>query len=537
MTVRVARALAAAGLCALMVGATLPARADQTPLAGGADLAMMLDLEAKMADSMHYGHAVPVVFDSPEQLPGHVVAAPYWGDTALWSGVYLGGEAMRYAVARRHLADDPSSFWEQQRDEALARVRELLAAEHRDINIAEDWAGTLKVPPAVSADPNDAHNVDAGGGVIHGERGMVTRGCTPIDAGPLGINPPNHDPAHPINDHSNHVFQITWTHGDGVTYNCETSPSRDTYAGLTFGLLTAFDLVDDAGLRAQIRDDVLAMARFLVLHGWSHVRPHGYMGTHSDEDWVLSPLMPHVPMARLNIAAAARHVVKVLGTTQQKATWNAVWAEELASQGPLLGPSLEVDAMQPNEGYFKFNLHHLIAFNLFRTVTDEERLVLARGFSAVDTTTRDDINAHFEAITFAITGEAARRDGAITHLQQWRDYRAASTHVRNSAQCGTTITCVPQDRAGVVLPTGTTNWYPESAGSGLRAEGPLPVAVRPPADFLWQRPPTALDGDQDPSWREPGIDYLTPYWMLRYLTEVSPPALRPLPKWLGPAHV
>ena len=71
---------------------------------------------------------------------------------------------------------------------------------------------------------------------------------------------PNSDTANPINNHSNHVYEITWRHGHGGRYYCETSPSRDTYAGLVFGLLTAFDMVgpDESVLRAQIRDDVLA---------------------------------------------------------------------------------------------------------------------------------------------------------------------------------------------------------------------------------------------------------------------------------------
>src|SRR5690349_21459983 len=73
-----------------------------TALAGSTETAAMLDLETKLDDAMHVGHAVPVVFDSPEQLPGHVVATPYWGDTELWTGVYLGGQAMRYAVAKEH---------------------------------------------------------------------------------------------------------------------------------------------------------------------------------------------------------------------------------------------------------------------------------------------------------------------------------------------------------------------------------------------------------------------------------------------------
>jgi hypothetical protein len=552
-------------LAALLAFTAPAARADRaepsaTELAGTTDTAVMLDLEAKIADALQVGHVVPVDFDSPAQLPGHVIRTPYWGDTQLWSGVYVAGESMRYAVAKARLAAlaarrdnsratrEEIASWSAQRDEALTRVRVILDAQHRDVSIAEDWSGSPNVPPHVNTgDPRGPHTLDYGGGVIHGERGLVTRGCTPKGLGPMGINPPNHDPTNPVNDSSNHVYEITWTHGDGVTYYCETSPSRDTYAGLTFGMLTAFDLVgpDDARLTGQLRDDLLAMAGYLVAHGWNHVRPNGAVGTNNDEDGFISPLMEHVPLARLNIVNAARHVADAAGSAAQRQQWDAIWAEELASQGPLVGPEMQVDSAQPNSGYFKFNLNHLLGFNLLRTTTGAERALIARGFAVMDKTTGDDVNAHFEAITYAMTGEPSRRDAAIRHLGQWVDYRravAGGVPVHNSSRCQTDLECVPVDRSELVIdgaPGGAVAWYPEAEPftdpSRLRAANPLPVAQRPPTDFLWQAPPTALDGQQDPSHREPGIDFLTPYWMLRYFTEVAPPALAPLPAWAGPA--
>jgi hypothetical protein len=502
-----------------------------------------------MDDSMQVGHAVPVVFDSAEQLPGHVVSTPYWGDTELWTGVYLGGQAMRYAVAQQHLRHDNRGYWRFQRAQALARIRVVLEAFHRDINIAEDWEEPLKAPPAVNTqDPTGPHTADFGGGVVHGERGMITRGCTPVGLGPMGINPPSKDPGNPINDHSNHVYEITWTSGDGGRYYCETSPSRDTYAGVTFGLLTTYDLLgaDEPALAGQIREDLLSMASFLVKYGWSFPRPNGYVATGNDENGFISPLMAHVPSARLNIANAARHVAS---TTADKARWNAVWSEELATQGPLLGVEKEINSAQPSEGYFKFNLDHLTGFNLLRTTTGAERDVLARGFAVMDKTTRNDGNAHFEALTFGLTGETARREAAITHLLEWLDYRqntAGGAAIRNSARCGTGLSCVRKDRADVTVdaaPGSPVTWYPGapdapplSSASSLRAEQPIPVALRPPGDFLWQEPPTKLDGQQAAEAREPGIDFLTPYWTVRYFTEVAPPPLAPFPEWIGPEH-
>jgi hypothetical protein len=520
-----------------------------TALAATAATAAMLDLETKLDDSLHVGHVVPVVFDSAEQLPGHVVSTPYWGDTELWTGVYLSGQAMRYAVAQQHLRHDNRSFWRDQRAEALARIRTVLTAFHRDINIAEDWDETFKAPPAVNTqNPLGPHTADFGGGVVHGERGMITRGCTPVGLGPMGINPPSTDPGNPVNDHANHVYEITWTSGDGNRYYCETSPSRDTYAGVTFGLLTTFDLVgqDEPALAGQIRADLLSMASFLVKYGWSFPRPNGYVATGNDENGFISPLMAHVPSARLNIANAARHVAS---TVADKQRWNAVWAEELATQGPLLGAEKEINSAQPSEGYFKFNLDHLTGFNLLRTTTGAERDLLARGFAVMDKTTRNDGNAHFEALTYGLTGETSRRDAAVTHLFEWLDYRqntAGGVAVRNSARCGTGLSCVRKDRADVTLdaaPGSPVTWYPGapdasplSSPADLRAERPIPVALRPPGDFLWQEPPTKLDGRQPAEAREPGIDFLTPYWTVRYFSEVAPPGLAPFPEWVGPEH-
>ena len=555
--------------CLLLVPAVSTAahagRPALPPLAGEVEVGAMLDLERKMDDALRVGHAVPIVFGTPEQVPGDVVAAPYWGDTELWTGVYLGGQAMRYAVAQRYLsgkgkdkdtangkAPGGRDFWEAQRDAALARIRPILEAFHRDINIAEDWQEELMAPPAVnSQDPTGPHTADFGGGVVRGERGMITRGCTPVGLGPLGINPPSRDPGNPINDHANHVFEITWTSGDGGTYNCETSPSRDTYAGLTFGLMLAFDLVgpDDPALTAQIRDDVLAMASFLVKYGWQFPRPHVYVGLDNDEENFVSPLMAQTPSARLNIANAARRVAAVAGTAEDQQRWNAVWAEELATQGPLLGVEKEVNTAQPHSGYFKFNLDHLTGFTLLRTTEGAERELLAQGFAVMDASTRDDANAHFEALTYGLTGEVERRDAAVAHLRDWLDYRAATSGgvlVDNEARCGAGLECVAKDRddlafdvAGerrVTWNPGAPDAAPVSSSAGLRAKDPIPVAQRPPGDFLWQEPPTKLNGQQPANAREPGIDYLTPYWTVRYVDEVVEPALRPFPAWVGPRH-
>ncbi len=550
-------------------------------------LAAAVDLETKMADSLQQGHVVEINFGSTQKVPGDVVGTGGWGDSGLWTGTYVAAQAMRYAVAKTNLAnlrdkirssgkDNSDSapgqelkFWKGQRDQALSRLKTILAAEHRDINIAEDWTGSLKIPPDVNTvDPiNQRHAANFGGGIIKGERGMIMRSCTPVGLGAMGIEDTPGPDEQPVNDNYYRVFTITST-VDDVAYNCETAPSRDTYAGLTFGLLTAFDLVgpDEPALRKQIRDDLLSMGNFLVKYGWNYPRPHGYVSADHDFDGAISPLMVYVPMARLNMVQAVRHVLKDGGTEADRQKWDAVWAEELASQGPILAFSMEVDAADAgHSGYYKYNLHHLNAFNITRLENDPAvRTLFKQALGVMDRTTGDDINAHFETITWALTGEEGRLDAAAQHLREWRQYRAridqggetcnglrdANGNCSDRIGCPQPLECVPQDQMEVSqsTPAGPRNaiipglsdiqsQFPGQPKPKVRSRYPLPVALRPPSDFLWQRPSTQLNGYVGASHRYPGVDYLLPYWMIRYYTEVEEPGSGSFPEWAGPAHV
>jgi hypothetical protein len=449
---------------------------------------------------------------------------------------------MRYQVAKKKLSTPglspaDTTFWTDQRNAAMARVREILAAEHRDINIAEDWEGKLIIPPQTDLDDplNDNHIANFGGGIIHGEKGMIQRACTPVGLGALGVSNPTNYPDDPIKNNDNRVFQITWKHGDGRTYNCETSPSRDTYAGLTFGLLTAFDMVspDAPDLRNQIREDLLSMGNFLFKYGWTYPRPHGYVSVEHDFNGFFSPLFVYTPEAQLNVVNAVRHVVDNGGRLADKLKWDAIWAEDFATMAPAIPGSVGSDALDPHGSYYKWNLSHLNAFNLLRTNTGVARDILLRGMSPMDKTTKDDVNAHFEAIMYAMTGEQQRLAQATTHLREWLQWRAnvEAGPVKNSIRCGIDLKCVPADRQeiGTNLVNGGSIIVAKGQYGPWRAARPLPVAQRTPTDFLWQRSPDQLDGSQDPRHRMPAIDFLTPYWMIRYFTEVAPPALTPMP--------
>jgi hypothetical protein len=99
-------------------------------------------------------------------------------------------------------------------------------------------------------------------------------------------------------------------------------------------------------------------------------------------------------------------------------------------------------------------------------------------------------NAFFNIIDLALNGPDAARDSeTLALLDGWlrrprRDF-AVDLH-------GTVPVC------------------------GSQACQPVPVWLRPPTDFLWQRNPFQLTGGGAGVIESAGIDYSLPYWMARY---------------------
>jgi len=528
-----------------LLAASAPARAEQpfgAPLDTDADLTAASWFEDRILDHFHYGQIHEQYYVDSERAEGEILTLVGENDSALYTGNYLAAEAFRYALAAQKLAaGEDASFWEAQKAQAKSRVDQMVEQFHLLINISAAWQ--TEFDPRVNDDrePTDDGYIDFGGGVFPGEAGLLFRACTPVDAPPpLNVG---RDPGR-----DRLVGPLDWE--DGEQYYCLDATSRDAYAGVTFGLATAFDLVtaDDPAMRETIRHDLMAMTDYALKYLWNTPRPHGEIVVPelfggNDLDNFVSPLFVYVPMARLNMLQVARHAAREAGTAEHVARYEALWAEELASQVPVLAASMEIDAAGPHGGYYKYHLHHITGFNLVRLEQDPVlREVFAQAFGVMDATTGDDVNALFEAITFALTGEEPRLDDAVEHHRQWLDYRANADAngnvVNNSAACGTTLTCVPRDQVDMVqpLPEGEDLIVSQPGfDDRQRAQDPLPVALRYPADFMWQKDPTILDGGpNDPRWESPGADFLLPYWMIRYYTEAAPPALSPFPAWPGP---
>jgi hypothetical protein len=522
---------------ALAAGPTLDTASDQTSA---------LAMEDYIADHIHYGQVHEQQYNTAEHIRGDINHIEGADDSALYTGNYLGGEAFRYALAKRKISRGINpTFWAQQRDEAKARVAAMVQQFHLLINAAKYWDTHLNPHLNQDRGPTDNGYIDFGGGVFPGKPGLLFRACTPDNA-PPEISLKNSTssrlvgPLHWVNDGKGPADGDYW---------CLDATSRDAYAGTTFGLATAFDLVagDDKVMQGTIRDDLIAMTSYAMQYLWWEPRPHGRVVIPeifggNDLDNFISPLFVYTPVAQMNMVQVARHAAAVAGTALQKRYWDTVWHEEVAVNAPHLTYSMELDASQPHDSYYKFHLNYLTLFNLIRLEPDKNiREIFRRAMGVTDATIGDDPNALYSAFTYAFTGETRRlREGIDAH-RQWLQYKAnldaSGNTTINSTKCGHTITCVPRMSTEMYIP-GLPNPFtiPEQPpGTGeIRARTALPVAERRGQDFLWQKDPTLLDEHQSPNWEPPGADFLLPYWMMRYYSEVARPKLSPLPAWLGP---
>ena len=168
--------------------------------------------------------------------------------------------------------------------------------------------------------------------------------------------------------------------------------------------------------------------------------------------------------------------------------------------GPLLVPPIDtgvdIDVLS-NSSYFKFNLDFMSFYNLVRLGNDNSYLnayLIVRNYTATHQ------NAFFDMVDRALQGANDARDAeARMLLDEWllRPVRDPYVDLTNTVKV-----------------------------CGSEACSPVPVPLRPPTDFLWQRDPFQLTGGGTGLVESPGIDYILPYWMGRYYGVISPDAVQ-----------
>ena len=236
--------------------------------------------------------------------------------------------------------------------------------------------------------------------------------------------------------------------------------SRDQVVGAFFGLGVAFDLVDDPEVKAGASDLLTRLIGFVAGHRW----------TPNDDLSASFELRPEELQMLLQVARHANPSNTV--------------------SGPFIvlpvSTSVLVD-VQSNSSYFKFNLDYLSFYHLVRLQDNDSN----RGaYTTLRNYTASHQNAFFNMIDRALRGPDAARDAETRMLlNQWLQHTRRDFTIDVSSKV---------------------------AVCGDVACQPVPVAMRPPATFLWEVDPFQLRGGGSGIIESAGIDYILPYWMARY---------------------
>lgn len=236
--------------------------------------------------------------------------------------------------------------------------------------------------------------------------------------------------------------------------------SRDQVVGTFLGLSAAYDLVEDDGVKKSAGELASRLTGFISRHQWS---PNDDLAN----TFLLRP----------------EELQMLLQVTRHVDPTNTV-------SGPVIVLPVKTGVLvdvQSLGSYFKFNLDYLSFYNLVRLQDNGDN---RSAYQVVRDYTVGHQNAFFNMVDRALRGADAARDTETRALlEQWLQRPKRDNFVD------------------------VTKTVPVCGG---RACDPVPVALRTPTDFLWQRDPFQLSGGGSGLVESAGIDYILPYWMGRY---------------------
>ena len=257
--------------------------------------------------------------------------------------------------------------------------------------------------------------------------------------------------------------------------------SRDQYLGVIFGLGVAYDMVNDAGVQASISQIAAQLIGFLEGHAWTVVMPNGTIST---------TFIPR-PDEILTMLQVGRHVNSSAFSTDYDINRILLAASVLAP--------ISVDVAS-DSSYFKFNLDYISFYNLIRLEASSAKSIYQSAYEVLRGATASHQNAMFDLIDRGLNGPDPARDAeAAALLNEWLQRPSRDN---------------PVNLAGVV---------PVCGGQACQ---PIPVALRPPDEYLWEETPFQLAGGGSGIIETAGVDYILPYWMARYYGVVPPMAVQ-----------
>ncbi len=166
----------------------------------------------------YYGGRVSVIFT----VGSYTTVQEYrgWTDSTIFTGIYLGSQAMRY-----HVTEDPTA-----RDNAVRMVSTL--SGHLHVTGTPGYIARYRAPQTALPYPGD-------------ELCDIHERCFQVEDGPFSGD-------------------FWWG-----------STSRDQFIGWMFGMTMAYDLVDDEPMREIIRADMLEVVGQLIDNDWTIIAQDG----------------------------------------------------------------------------------------------------------------------------------------------------------------------------------------------------------------------------------------------------------------------
>jgi len=395
-----------------------------------------------------YGGVVNVVFETPELQ--NVLLYRGQGDSTMWTATYCAAESFRYAVTGEIEA----------KDNAVAAVHTL-----------RDHLRVTQTP------------------------GYIGRYVGPVS-----------DPAFWLD----YVDSDLLRYGEGAwlgTFYLSNS-SSDQYVGWFHGLAVAYDLIDDAPLRALIREMVAEVIDALEAHRWLILNEEGLPTTAA----------PGIDGSeRLTFCLIAAHIL------DEQYYWD-LYAEQFEDAKPTL-PFKSIAFWSKYTEYFANNLRHQNHYNLFRLETDPERLafywdVFNKRIRRWSEWTH---NVYYD---FVYLSGCERGLPCAEAYEIMTDAVESLTAFQEPPNRESHVDCplLPVDPLSATLvELAELLGLSDLLDFELQTAEPHEIADRCRVDFLWQRTPyhRYCIGYLDQSVF-PGVDYLLAYWMGRYHGYLEP---------------
>jgi len=368
--------------------------------------------------------------------PGTVTGYGGWGDSAIWTGHALAAEAFRFKMT-----SDP---------QAKALILTMLEG-------IEQLAA------------------------MRGTSGLLNRAVAPVSTyGTPGEG----------------TYVLDW---NGTPHVMWDFISRDQYMGVFFGLITAYDFVNDAGIKAKCRASLEKLLDYLLANKWVAYKKDGSISTM----WHMNPAQE---------LAWVRSGRKMNPAKYTAAYWQHAYLADLAWFGPW------TMTFDPVGSYYKFNLEHGTFYTYLRLETIPLFWQRAyKGFRILRKALHHHLQAHFNMCAIGISASQAGTYGPETKslLQLF-----LKRHRRDVSFTVTGVETAVYTPLGVSAPGLDLDGAPTGQPVVI-SKYPLPPDKRPSTDFLWQRDPFRLQSGGDGTVEEPGVDYTLPYWMARYYGVIS----------------